>query len=257
MSVWSRGAFGLAGMAALIGSSANAATGGLGAPQSTAQGADVQFQSFGFGGELGPVAAISGQPSGKYDASTTVAAFDESVAMTPFTPTPTVRLSAKGLTAHVVASGFGVDSRSSEGDASVADAKLTMKLGSVTTATPFLTLSARGLASSASYVDVVPHASYAVGKATIGALTITGALVGGATLSYSGDPPANTVIYDTPFVTITLNRQMKVGVISCSPKCIFQVSHIDVAAVDVEFHKVILAGKPVTGDIVLADASAQ
>jgi len=262
------GLIGLAGMAlstfagAAWGAPANTAV-EVGAPLSAAVGVDARFRSAGLATELGPVAAVSGQPSGRYDASTRVAAFYESVALAPLAVTPTVYLFAKTLSSHATASGFGVDSRSSRGDTSLADVKLSMNLyppppGSATAVPrPFLTITAHGMTSSASFSTVVPRTNFAVGHANVGSLTVAGQFLGGAVLKYSGPAPPNTVIYDSPTVTITLNRQMKTGIISCSPNCVFTVTSLDVAAVDVELNKAAMGSSKISGDIVLGDATAQ
>jgi uncharacterized protein YqfA (UPF0365 family) len=67
------------------------------------------------------------------------------------------------------------------------------------------------------------------------------------------------VVYDSPTVTITLNKQTESGVISCpvSGPCTFNVTSITVAAVDISLNKAMIDGHKVTGDIVIAQAQAQ
>jgi len=250
------------GLAALAGAlAAGAACAQPGGPQSTATGADARFQSRGVASELGPIATVSGQPSGKYEASTTVADISQNVAIAPVSPTPTAYVISRNLTSHVAGSGWGVDSRSSEGDTSIEAAQLWMNLDPPPPGGPVpeppLTVTARSLSSSASFSTVVPNYNFAIGVATIGSLTVTGAFLGGATLKYSGSAPPDTVIYSSPTVTITLNRQIKSGIISCSPGCAFTVTSIDVAAVDIALDKVTMYGTRISGDIVLGEAAAQ
>lgn len=108
------------------------------------------------------------------------------------------------------------------------------------------------------------HASVE-GSASFGSLSITGSLVGSKTITYSGSAPANTVLYksptstvnQTPAVTITANKQIVDGLISCSPTCTFTPDSIEVHALDISLNNALILNRPVTGDIVLGNSSGR
>jgi hypothetical protein len=230
-------------------------------PQSTAVGVQATFTSQGVGTQLGPVANVDGQPSGRYNVSTTVAKATETVIASPLLTRPTVSLSAANLTSHASASGIGVDSRSSEADAAVGDATVRLftnpPAGSGLPSVLYLAMNAKEALSSANFSQVVPANNYASGSTQIGLLTVTGELLGGATVRYYGPASPNTVVYESPTVTITLNREMKTGIITCSPGCKFTPVRIDVAAVDVELHNAVVGGAKLSGHILVGDNTAQ
>ena len=90
-------------------------------------------------------------------------------------------------------------------------------------------------------------------------LKIFGSLVGTSTLTYSGSAAPNTVIYDSPTVTITLNKQITEQVITCTVPggCVTKVYAITVAALDISLNKANIDGHKVTGDIVLGQSEAR
>jgi hypothetical protein len=74
---------------------------------------------------------------------------------------------------------------------------------------------------------------------------------------HGGTPTPNTVVYDTPTVTITLNKQIESGIIPCGLTCVFTVTSIETDAVDIDLHKAPWHGHKITGDIVIGRASAE
>jgi hypothetical protein len=234
------------------------------APQSAAVGFDARLQSQGIATELGPVAAVTGEPSGRYSFTQTVSTVSENLAIAPLALTPTLSLAAKGLTSHVASSGIGIDSRSSEGDNAVASANFVLNINpppgsGVPIPFPALIVTAQEAISNANFNIVYPAGSFATGAARIGSLTVSGQLLDRATLKFSGPTAPNTVIYQSPTVTITVNRQIKSGVISCtaSAGCTFEMSAIDVAAIDIALHNAPVGGSKVSGDILIGNVTAR
>ncbi|MGA9796378.1 MAG: hypothetical protein WBQ17_12690 [Rhizomicrobium sp.] len=76
-------------------------------------------------------------------------------------------------------------------------------------------------------------------------------------MRHGGAPTPNPAGYDTATVTITLNKRIEAGVISCSPGCVFTVTSIETDAVDIDLHKAPWHGHKITGDIVIGRASAE
>jgi hypothetical protein len=59
------------------------------------------------------------------------------------------------------------------------------------------------------------------------------------------------VIYQSPTLTITLNRQIPAGVISCTPNCTFTPAAISEQAIDIVLTKAKLNGQTVSGEIIV------
>jgi hypothetical protein len=149
------------------------------------------------------------------------------------------------------------DSHVSEGDTSIATAALMLNLnpmpppaGSV----PLL-ISATRVHASASY-RVVRGSTLVSGTASFDQLIITGSLVGGMTLNYSGIPPANHVLFRNAEVTITLNEQVPTtATCTVGQECTI-TDGIQVVAVHVALTNADIAGRIVSGDFFLGEAQA-
>lgn len=231
-------------------------------PQSTAIGISASFRSQGIATQITPVASVSGQPSGTYNVSQKVANASQASPITAGFPSPAVYVNARDIESHASASGLLIDSRGSEGDTSLASATIALNLippPPVTTPVPapVLSMSVKELNSSANYNQVFGTQPLASGSTTIGSLVLSGQLVGTSSVKFSGTAAPNTVIYQSPTVTVTLNRQLESAIISCSLVCTFTVVKIDVAAVDVELHDAMIYGHKVSGDILVGEATAQ
>ena len=234
------------------------------APQSTAVGVDANLTSGGVSAELGPVAAVAGLPGGQFDSDQTVSRFNQSVVIGQQARAPMLSITGHGMSAHVSSAGVGVDSRGSEGDNALVTATLTLNvrpspLLGAPTPVPALVLTTREVVSSANFNTVYPATTFATGATSIGALSISGALLGARKLSASGQIAPDTVIYESPTVTITLNRQIKSGAISCSfpGGCTFTLAGVDVAAVAIDLRDAVVGGAKVSGEILINDAQAR
>ncbi|HEV2365087.1 MAG TPA: hypothetical protein VGS12_12925 [Caulobacteraceae bacterium] len=248
----------------LAAAAALAATTAAAAPQSAAVDIDAHFTSRGVASVLGPIGKLVGAPSGSYNDSQTTKSASESVPAAEAYPTPTAFANGQMLSSHVTAS-FGVDTRSSEADTGLTTANVSLNLnpppptGQVPQ--PWLSLTVSQASADASFSQLFVGATsrnYATGSAKFGGFTAFGQFLGSTRVSYSGSPPPNTVVYSSPTVTITLNRQLQTGIISCSPDpCTFTPTSIDVAAVDVELNKADFRGAKVSGHILLGDNKAR
>jgi hypothetical protein len=235
------------------------------APQSTATGLSGSFQVNGVNTDLGPVAAVVGKPSGKYDLTDTVASDNQVVALAPGGAAPALYVTASGITSHASASGIQIDSRSSEGDNAMTSATLALNLNppppgvGQAAPNPPLTIAITEAVSSADFATVYPANSFASGDAKFGRLVISGALLRGKTLTLSGDIGPNKIVFASPQLTITVNREIKTGVVSCHPStnCRFNPTKIDVAALDVALHDAPVYSYKVSGEFLINHATAQ
>jgi hypothetical protein len=233
-----------------------------GQPANSAFGIDTKFQTKGLATELGPVGFVSHNNTGAYDKSIHVAKVNEDAPIVSQPVPPTIFINASGIDSHVHSSGFGVDSEVTQANATVDHASLTLNLNpppgsAMPIPFPALQIQGSGIVSQANFNTIAVGPTTATGSSSVRSLKIIGTLVGTSPLTYSGSAPPNTVIYDSPTVTITLNKQVQAGLISCTPDCVFKVYSITVDAVDISLNKADVDGHKVSGDIVLSESLAQ
>ena len=237
-------------------------------PQSTAVAVTAKFVAGGVASEIRPIAAVSGAMSRTYDSSQTVAQVGEDVAMAPGDPTPTLSVTGDRLTSHASARGRGVGARESLGENTLADLRLVLAARSSdghggNAASPALVIETREFAASAYFNSPAATRSAAIGLMNVGSLSITGRLVGDATLKRSGQIAPNTVVYNSPQVTITLNRQVESGAVTCDDEDCAEtplaagIGVIQVVGVDIQLHGALVGATRVSGQIRVGQAIAQ
>jgi hypothetical protein len=236
-------------------------------PQSSAIGLDANFVVAGTATEFGPIDALQGNATGAYNNSVKVGSVNGTMPLYPSNPAPTLFVDAQGFLSHVSASGVDNGSRSSESDTHVNSTSLVLNLNPPPPSgltseplipAPFLSVTSGSIKSQTSFSQVSPNAKSAEGSAQIASLSIWGSAVGNNTLKFSGNAAPNTVIYETPTVTITLNKQVRQVIISCSPpKCSFIVAGMTTDAIDINLNKADWYGRKVSGDIVIGETHAQ
>jgi hypothetical protein len=233
-----------------------------GSGANTALGIDTHFETKDLATHLGPVGFVAHNNNGAYDKSVHVNSISENAAIVPQLPPPTIFLNGSNITSVVKNSGITVDSETSEATASVGRAALMLNLNppppTAVVPQPYLQISGKNFTSTANFNTVFPTFVTAFGSSSVQNLRIFGSVLGSTVVTYSGSAAPNTVVYDSPTVTITLNKQVESGIITCIPDpCIFKVTSITVAAVDISLNKAMIDGHKVTGDIVIAQAQAQ
>jgi hypothetical protein len=109
--------------------------------------------------------------------------------------------------------------------------------------------------ASANY-RVVRRSTLVSGTASFDQLIITGSLLGGMTLTYSGTPPANYVLFSNAEVSITQNEQVtRTATCVVGQECTV-TDGIHVVAVHVALTNTDIAGRIVSGDFFLGEAQA-
>lgn len=223
------------------------------AESSSAFDISAHFTSDGVMTGLGPVNPVSGRGSPNYSRSSTIGPYQKVVLITEGTgPVPAFSVYGQTLKSHV-AGGFGVDTVSAEGDTLTSSLAASLNLYPPPPTSPVpqpsLQIISSKVQSSANYDQTLPMPATVSASATFTNLAISGSLVGNQTLKFSGTPPNNTVLYKSPSVTITLNRKIVAGVISCTPKCTFTPSVVFGTAIDVLLTNANVWGHPVSGEI--------
>lgn len=242
--------------AALVASPAFAAS----TPQSAAQAFDAKITSSGVATEVGPFTDVAGQGGNGYQESATGVPENEAVSLLPLNPTPTLYLNLGVVKASASSTGIQLDSESWGAKAEVDSVKAAINLNPLPPSgpfpQPFLNITAKKVSAQSGLSIVFPSTETVSNSAKIGSLVISGSAIGATTLHYGGSPAVNTVIYDSPTVTITLNARVLGGVITCPP-CMFTPHLIETDAVDIALNKAPWRGNKYTGHIVIGRALAK
>ena len=215
---------------------------------------------------VGPVGQVSGIAPPAFHHTVKIGKFDSTYDLDAGSATgPVLQIDTTDLTNTASSDGFGIDAISAVGTSDIAAASISLvdPLSS--------TLELLGLSVSATFIHSESNASYVVGPnrggvsgdASFGSLTITGALVGGKTLTFSGDAAPNTVLFKSAAVTITLDQQtasdflppvpVTPGAIIVPP---FLPNRITTDALSIQFNNAALPGTTVSGHIGIGESSA-
>ncbi len=92
-----------------------------------------------------------------------------------------------------------------------------------------------------------PNEGSLSGDASFHSLTVTGALVGGNTLTFSGNAAKNTVLYKSSTVTITLDDQTLLLPPAATSGIIGPTITTD--AIDIQLNHAKFAGQTITGEL--------
>ncbi len=234
------------------------------AASSAAYGIYAEFHQDGNVVPFGPLAQIAGSAPPPYHDIVAAAQVRQIVPIVegPL-PIPSLFVNAADFTSHVASNGFGVDAIASEADTKTTGVNLALMLNPPPPAAqplqpvPFLSLRARHIASTADFSLVVPHHTSVSGSAYFDHLVVFGSLVDNQKLEFSGAAGNNTILYQSPHATIILNQEVLIGLISCTPKCVFMPDRITTYAIDVVLDHANLDGRVASGQILLGMADAQ
>jgi hypothetical protein len=234
------------------------------AAPSAAYGIYAEFRQDGNMVPFGPLAQIAGRAPPPYHDTVAAAQVRKVVPIVAGSrPITSLFVNAGDFESHVASNGFGVDTISAEADTKIQGINLALMLDppppgpAAEPLQPFLSLSARHMASTADFSLVVPNHASVTGSAGFDHLVVFGTLVNNQTLEFSGEARPNTVLYQSPHVTITLNQEVTVGLITCNPKCVFIGEQITTYAVDIMLDHANLDGRIVSGVILLGMADAE
>ncbi len=228
---------------------------------SSADGLAVHLTFDGKAADFGPVALVAGSAMPAYDRTGTVAQVDQTLSLRPGSLLdPSLHVIAADIDTEAASAGIGIDAVSARGEASIGSADF------VLTDNPLLPrgiLSLLGLSVSASHIDASATYSHVYGadssfvssSASFGSLRLGGALIG-KELTFSGDAAPNTVLFSSPTVIVTLDRQTVADLISGGLNKTSSPAGITTQAIDVSLHNAALFGGSVSGDIIIGQAFA-
>jgi hypothetical protein len=237
------------------------AAGNASAAEGSALGLSASFTTDGVSTALGPVNKVESGTARTFDKTKNIGSYSKELVLTADGGSPpALMVDTQAERSHVKDS-FGVDTDFAEGNASVAS--INLKLAPYTppnsdvVAAPYLQITATRVSETADYnlIAIVPSRTAVSATGAIDTLTITGPLVGGKTLKYSGSPKESTVLYQSPTVTITLNQKITTALISCMPKCVFTPYSVNATGIDVTLNGARLGKHTVSGDISIASSA--
>jgi hypothetical protein len=242
-----------------------AARAGPPAAASAAYGIYAEFRQDGNTVPFGPLAEIAGAAPPAYADRVAAARVQEVVPIVAGAlPAPSLFVDAALFASHVASRGFGIDAISAEADSRGRDIQIALMLNPPPPANgrppqpqPFLMLSARRIEATANSSLVVPDHTTVDAGASFDRLVANGSLLGNQKVEFSGEAAKNKILFQSPNVTITLNRQLLTGLISCGLVCTFTADRIETGAVDVVLSDADLFGRRVSGEIVLGRAAAR
>lgn len=234
---------------------------------SSAYAVSASFTSGGTSTGLAPAAQAQGAlpgtlPPGGYDVAADLPSINSTIGIAHGKKQiATLTVTGSTLHSHASSPGFGVDNLSLESDGSISSITLTLQLyppppGNGPLPQPLLAITASSVTSGANGGFVVPQPGTVSANGGFGSLSISGSLVGGSTpLTYAGAANANTELFGSGGVTITLNRNLIAGLISCTPTCVFSPVGITADALVVDLNKVKVGGKRLSGQIVVGESA--
>jgi hypothetical protein len=123
----------------------------------------------------------------------------------------------------------------------------------------FLDVEAQAITGSADYTLIVPSSPSVSGAATITQLHVGGDLLNGASVTYSGSPPPNFTLISNSHVTVVLNEQTPLYVVSCNAggtDCTVTPASITVYPVAIHLTGARIENGNVTGEIAIGTARA-
>jgi hypothetical protein len=211
---------------------------------------------------FGPVGEVAGTAPPAFHDTKKLGLFDQTYDLNPpLLLAPTLAVDTTNLVNSVASPGIGVDTLEAAATATIGSA--TISLTDPAVASPVLL----GLSVSATFIQSASTASYVFGPnqgflaggASFGSLTVSGSLVGSKTLTFSGDAAANTVLFHSATVTITLDKQTLsdfLPPVTAGAVPPVSPNRITTDAFDIQLNNASVGGQLVTGDIRLGESSA-
>jgi hypothetical protein len=232
-------------MTALVSSSADSFTGNLNADGLTTP--------------IDPFAPVSGSAPPAYDDTSRMGSFDCTYDLTSAEAnTLSLTMQATDMVNTAKSPGIGVDEIGASGAADLGSASFVL----ADSRGPMPSLSVLGLSVEATGVHSGSDSSFVFGPdtgslggdASFHSLKVTGALVNGDTLTFSGNAAKDTVLYSSPTVTITLDDQTLMLPPAATSGIIGPTITTD--AIDIQFNHAKFAGQTITGDFDIGQSSA-
>ena len=221
------------------------------ASESLAFGVSANFTTGGVNTALEPVNALNNGTAAVYNKTLNSGAYNKTLTLDIGTAPPVLTVTASNLRSHV-SHLFGLDASfiTTEATASGLGLKLApLKGPSGVVVAPYLQITADSVQETGNYNHIMPNRTTVASQGQIKNLIVTGTLVGGKTLKFSGVPKPDQVLFQSDTVTITLAQSISAELISCSPKCVVTPYFINTSGLQVIITNATLGDRKVSGQI--------
>jgi hypothetical protein len=211
----------------------------------------------GFTTAIDPFASVLGSAPPAYEVTKRIAFVDKAFDLTPGESNDlSLQMQATHMVNSADSAGIGVDEIGASGRADLGTASFLLTDNSLPTLSVLgLSVEATGVQSDSNSSFVFgPNEGFLTGDASFKSLSVTGALVGGKTLTFSGDAAANTVLYSSSTVTITLDAQTLLLPPAAASGMIGPSITTD--AIDIRFNDAKFGGHTISGDFAIGQSSA-
>jgi len=228
------------------------------AAESAAFGVSANFATGGVNTALEPVNALNNGTAAAYNKTRNSGAYTKTLALDTGAAPPVLTVTAKNLQSHV-SHLFGLGASFITADATASGLGLNLaplKGASNVVVAPYLQITADSIQDTGTYNHTTQNRTTAKGEGRIENLVVTGTLVGGKTLKFSGVPKPDQVLYQSDTVTITLGQSISAELISCGPKCVVTPYFINASGLQVVLTNAMLGDRKVSGQITVDGAHA-
>jgi len=235
---------------ALAGASTFCAGGAL-ASSSSAFGLSANFTTGGVNTAIEPVNPLNNGAEAVYNKSHDSGAYNKVLPLDIGTAPPVLTVAASNLRSHI-SHLFGLDASFVVAEATASGLTLNLaplKGASTIVVAPYLQITADRIQQTGNYNWLAPNKTTVASEGAFKNLVVTGTLVGGKTLKFSGMPKPDQVLFQSPTVTITLGQSISAALISCSPKCVTTPYFINTSGLQVTFTNAVMGNRKVSGQI--------
>ncbi len=225
--------------------------GGALASGSSAFGLSANFTTGGVNTAIEPVNPLNNGAAAVYNKTRNSGAYNKVLPLDTGTAPPVLTVAAKNLRSHI-SHLFGLGSSFVTADATASGLNLNLaplKGASTIVVTPYLQITADSIQQTGNYNFTMPNKTTVVSAGAIKNLVVTGTLVGGKTLKFSGVPKPDQVLFQSPTVTITLGQSISAELISCGPKCVTTPYFINTSGLQVTLTNAVVGDRKVSGQI--------
>jgi hypothetical protein len=235
---------------ALVGVSTLCAGSAL-ASSSSAFGLSANFTVGGINTAIEPVNPLNNGTAAVYNKTRNSGAYSTALTLDTGTAPPVLTVAASNLRSHV-SHLFGLGSSFVVAEAAASGLNLNLaplKGTSGVVVAPYLQITAERVEQTGNYNHTAPNRTTAVSEGAIKNLVVTGTLVGGKTLKFSGAPKPDQILFQSPTVTITLGQSISAALISCEPKCVTTPYFINISGLQVTLTDAVMGNRKVSGQI--------
>jgi hypothetical protein len=235
---------------ALVGASIFCAGDAL-ASGSSAFGLSANFTTGGVNTAIEPVNPLNNGTASVYNKTRNSGAYNKVLPLDTGTAPPVLTVAASNLRSHI-SHLFGVDTSYVVAQATASGLTLNLaplKGASTIVVAPYLQITVESVQQTGNYNWVAPNRTMVSSAGSIKNLVVTGTLVGGKTLTFSGVPKPDQVLFQSPTVTITLGQSISAELISCMPKCVTTPYFINTSGLQVTLTNAAMGDRKVSGQI--------